>query len=272
VAEQGGGLGLRSGVLEANGARVYYEQSGPDGAADVLLLHGWGCTSQLWKPVTDRLARLMRVTALDFPGHGKSGRPPQPWGAGEFAEMARQVIAQLGLGKPAIIGHSHGGRVALRLAVDHPAFVGKLVLAGSAGLRGKPTLKKRARSLAYKALRGTLDVLDKTRRFGDWPEQTRTKLRSAFGSADYKALDDEMRKTFVRLVNTDLTDELPRVQSPTLLIWGDKDDATPLWMGRAMEKAIPDAGLVVLEGGTHFAYLEQAARFCAIVEHFLLSR
>ena len=79
-----------------------------------------------------------------------------------------------------------------------------------------------------------------------------------------------MRKTFVRLVNTDLTDDLPRIRASTLLVWGDRDTETPLWMGQTMEKGIPDAGLVVLEGGTHFAYLEQPDRFCRIVKQFLL--
>ena len=78
-----------------------------------------------------------------------------------------------------------------------------------------------------------------------------------------------MRATFVKVVNLDLSDRLPLIRQPVLLLWGDKDTETPLWMGQQMERDIPDAGLVVLEGGTHFAYLEQAARFNTIVKHFL---
>mgnify|MGYP004684171369 CR=1 FL=1 len=102
------------------------------------------------------------------------------------------------------------------------------------------------------------------------PEKMEEKLRRKYGSADYNALDEEMRKTFVKVINLDLTDRLPLIQQPTLLLWGDADTETPLWMGKKMEELIPDAGLVVLEGGTHFAYLEQRARFCAIARHFLL--
>ena len=78
-----------------------------------------------------------------------------------------------------------------------------------------------------------------------------------------------MRATFVKVVNLDLSDRLSLIRQPVLLLWGDKDTETPLWMGQQMERDIPDAGLVVLEGGTHFAYLEQAARFNMIVKHFL---
>jgi len=102
------------------------------------------------------------------------------------------------------------------------------------------------------------------------PDKLEEKLRQKYGSRDYNALDEEMRKTFVKVISLDLTDRLPLIEQPTLLLWGDKDTETPLWMGQKMEKLIPDAGLVVLEGGTHFAYLEQVQRFNAIARHFLL--
>ena len=92
-------------------------------------------------------------------------------------------------------------------------------------------------------------------------DRAEEKLRQTYGSRDYNALDAEMRKTFVKVISQDLADCLPKVQSPTLLVWGDGDTETPLWMGQKMEREIPDAALVVLEGGTHFAYLEQADRF-----------
>jgi pimeloyl-ACP methyl ester carboxylesterase len=78
-----------------------------------------------------------------------------------------------------------------------------------------------------------------------------------------------MKKTFVKVINLDLTDMYERFQSSTLLIWGDADTETPLWMGKEMEKRIPDAGLMILEGGKHFAYLEQLQRFNTIVRQFL---
>ena len=92
-----------------------------------------------------------------------------------------------------------------------------------------------------------------------------------YGSRDYAALSPEMRKTFVKVVGYDQSALISHIKNPTLLIWGDRDAETPLWMGQQMEKEIADSGLVVLEGGTHFAYLEQAARFQTIVRQFLLN-
>ena len=78
-----------------------------------------------------------------------------------------------------------------------------------------------------------------------------------------------MRRTFVKVISEDLTGLYGQIRQSTLLIWGDQDTDTPLWMGKEMEKRIPDAGLVIFEGGTHFAYLEQVQRFNTIALHFL---
>ena len=101
-------------------------------------------------------------------------------------------------------------------------------------------------------------------------DHVREALIQRYGSADYKALDPEMRKTFVKVVNQDLRACLPGIKAPTLLYWGEQDDATPLWMGQAMEKEIPDAGLITVPGCGHFAYLEHLGEFTRIVRHFLL--
>ena len=95
------------------------------------------------------------------------------------------------------------------------------------------------------------------------------RLRQKYGSRDYNALDEEMRKTFVKVINQDLSALYPQITQSTLLIWGDADQETPIWMAEEMEKMIPDAGLVILEGGSHFAYLEQIQRFNSIVSFFL---
>ena len=251
----------------ANGANVYYEQHGE--GKNILLLHGWGCSTEIWKPVTERLSKRARVTVLDFPGHGQSGRPPVPWGAEDFAEMVAELIQTLGIAGCDIIAHSHGGRTAAVLAAKHPERIGKMVLTGASGLRAQPTEAQRKRSAMYQRLRKLSEWMDRVKIFGKLPEKLRQKLRQKYGSKDYNALDDEMRKTFVKLVNFDISDCLSKIKSPTLLIWGDQDTETPLWIGKKMEAKIPDAGLVVLAGGSHFAYLEKYHEFMRIVEQFL---
>ena len=77
------------------------------------------------------------------------------------------------------------------------------------------------------------------------------------------------KKTFVKVIQQDLSGLYAQIQQPTLLMWGDRDTETPIWMGRQMERDMRDAALIHLEGGTHFAYLEQLDRFAIIAEQFL---
>jgi pimeloyl-ACP methyl ester carboxylesterase len=102
------------------------------------------------------------------------------------------------------------------------------------------------------------------------PVRERAKRRAARrGSADYRAASGALRDTMVRLVNTDMRPWLARLTTSTLLIWGERDEETPLADARVMEQLIADAGLVVFEGAGHFAYAEQPDRFCRIVDVFL---
>ena len=96
-----------------------------------------------------------------------------------------------------------------------------MILTGAAGIKKPQTGGATHEAAAsYKGLRGAVNLMDKTRLFGDLPEKGREALVQRFGSADYKALTPEMRKTFVKIISQDLTDELPRIKAPTLLILG----------------------------------------------------
>lgn len=255
--------------IQSRGVKIHYELSG-SGNKRVVLLHGWGCEVKLMKPVADFLAQDMTVLTIDFPAHGQSGRPPEPWGVPEFAACTLELLKKLDFLPCSVIAHSFGGRVTIELASQDDALFEKIILTGSAGLRSKPTEEGRKRAKEYKKLKSIAETAQKLRIFGKLPDMMQDKLRQKYGSRDYNALDEEMRKTFVKVINHDQEALLEKIKQPTLLIWGDKDTETPLWMGQKMEKSIPDAGLVVLEGGTHFAYLEQLQRFNKIAHVFLM--
>ena len=247
---------------------MYYEQQGA--GKPILLLHGWGCDSSFMRPVATRLSDRFQTLCLDFPGHGQSGHPPEPWGVPEYAEALHQLLERLEYCPCAVIAHSFGARVATWLASqDRNALFTKIILTGAAGIRPPQSETSRKKAEAYQRGKRISQALEKTGIFAPAALMLRKKLQQRYGSADYNALDDEMKKTFVKVISLDLLDCYERIQQPTLLMWGDQDTETPLWMGYEMEKRIPDAGMVVLEGGTHFAYLEQIDRFTAIVRHFL---
>lgn len=253
--------------IQAKGTTVHCETVG-QGKQKILLLHGWGCDISLMMPVAKLLSDAATCTIIDFPGHGKSGRPPEPWGVPEYAECLKAVMEQLDLKGCSVIAHSFGGRVAAWLAAHESDIFDKIVFTGAAGLRKESTGKASGKTKRYKQLKKMVSVLGKIPFLKGFADGMQEKLIQKYGSPDYRALDPEMRKTFVKVINQDLAECYPEIRSSTLLVWGQNDTETPLWMGQKMEKLIPDAGLVVLDGD-HFAYLKHLQQFSVIVKKFL---
>lgn len=253
--------------ITVSGVEIHYEQYGA--GEEILCLHGWGCAVKHFEPIAKELGKTHHVTVIDFPAHGESSRPPEPWGVTEFGECTHKLIEALKLGKVDIIAHSFGGRVALYLGAHYPEDVKRLVLTGCAGLKKPQTEEGKKRAEQYQKLKKLYSTVKKIPFMKGTAEDALKALQQKYGSADYNALDDEMKKTFVKVVNEDLSPLLPQIQASTLLVFGENDTDTPLWMGQRMEKEIPDAGLVVFENDDHFAYLRQWPRFCAIVQAFL---
>ncbi|KUK13251.1 MAG: protein hydrolase, partial [bacterium 42_11] len=224
----------------------------------VLLLHGWGGSSDSFFPVFNHLRSLFEVYSVDFPGFGRSSMPPAVWGVEEYADLIFKFLKSLGIKKTHIIAHSFGGRVAILLSAKHPECVGKLVLVNSAGLIPKRGLKYYLKVYLFKLMKRLYLLLGKDLEY----------LYRRYGSRDYKEAG-ELRPIFKRVVNQDLRDFLPLIKSPTLLIWGDRDRETPLYFGEIMEKEIPNSKLVVFKGAGHFSYLDCLESFNDIILEFL---
>ncbi len=252
-------------IINIDGIQIQYEQQGQGN--DVLVLHGWGASIQTMRPVIDALKNRFRVTALDFPGFGGSSAPPESFGVQEYTDLTYKFMREVGLNKAHIICHSFGGRVTIILAAQHPEAVDKIVFTDAAGLRKRRTFKQSVKVYTFKAAkhlnRGRI-MKSVLKLFGVDVEK---HVKNA-GSADYRALPDNMKKVFVRVVNQDLRSFLPQIKSPSLLIWGENDQDTPLEFGKTMEQEIPDAGLVVFEGAGHYSFLDCFGRYINIVTTF----
>jgi pimeloyl-ACP methyl ester carboxylesterase len=229
----------------------------------VLVLHGWGASIEAVASIVNALEPICTVHAVDLPGFGRSGLPPRPWGVQQYSDWTCALLAALGLERVSIVGHSHGGRIAIHLAAHHPDLVDKLVLVDAAGIRAPRTLRWYRRVAMAKLAKHVLN------RLGPPGRALSGRLVGRTASSDYSATAEVLRPTFNRLVSADLTPLLPQVRASTLLIWGENDEDTPLRDGKTMQRLIPDAGLVVFEGAGHFAYADQPQRFARIARHFL---
>ena len=245
-------------VIEVNGqrARVLDEGSGHP----VVVLHGWGGKIESMTPVLRCLGASHRVIAIDLPGFGESPLPRGAWGTPDYSAFVRDLVAEVGVERAHFIGHSFGAKVSFYLSTIYPELVDKLVLVGSPGLRTPPSFQARAKRFAGRAGRAA-------GKLGAPGRAVQQAVYRRVASTDYQQAG-ELRPILVRVVNEDYREILRRVKSSTLLVWGSEDDAAPLAHGQEMEKLIPDAGLVVFEGAGHFAYLDEADRFCRVVRHF----
>lgn len=250
-------------MVNINGINVNYidEGSGPP----VLLLHGWGSSSAAYRGIINTIKGKYRCIAPDFPGCGKSSTMAEPWTLADYTAFIKKFCDALSLENPIIFGHSHGGRVALKLAADGIIEPKKMVLLDSAGLIPKKSLKQKARAKSFKIIKSVLTVP----LWKDSCEGLLSKARAHYGSADYNAAPPVLRQTLVNLVNTDIRDCLPAIKASTLLIWGDKDTATPLVDAKIIESLIPDCGLCVIENTGHWSFVENPGLAHAIIKNFL---
>ncbi|MBC8591441.1 alpha/beta fold hydrolase [Wansuia hejianensis] len=230
----------------------------------IIVLHGWGANIDTVIPIVNILKDRYKVYAIDLPGFGKSQEPREVIGSFEYAEIVRKFIKDEGIDRTHLIGHSFGGKLSIILSSKYPEIVNKIVLIDSAGLIPKRGPKYYFKVYSFKTLR----FLYKNLFFWLNNEKKMEKFYKKFGSDDYQNASGIMRKILVRVVNENLKSLLKEIKGSTLIVWGDEDDATPLYMAKIMEKEIPDSGLVVLEGTGHYSYLDDYYKFKAVINAF----
>ncbi len=228
---------------------IYGNQKGKD----ILLLHGWGQNIEMMKFIGDHFEKNNRIIILDLPGHGQSDEPMYPWTLDDYSEMLEIFVKELKIDKPIVIGHSFGGRLAIRYSSNN--IIDRLVL-----LASPVRPEKSADSLKVK----TLKALKKLPGMSSIAEQAKKYI----GSRDYRNASPIMRQVLVNVVNVDLTEYAKQIEEPTILIWGDMDEEARLEDAELLEAVMPDAGLIVLHG-THYAYIENLMQVVNIINSFI---
>lgn len=242
---------------------INYEVTGE--GKPVILLHGWLCSLDTMKPIENILSKKFKVYNVDLPGFGKSDMPENPFSTEDFANFLDEFIKKLDIKNPILIGHSNGGRTAINYAGRNLGEINKIILIDSAGIKPKRGLSYYIKVYTFKTLKHILNIFPKTEMFNN----IRERLLGKFGSSDYKNSSEVLRKTMSIIINEDQTEILKNINVPTLIIWGENDDATPLSDAKIMEKNIKDSGLVVLKDAGHFSYLDKYQEFTSIITSFL---
>lgn len=232
--------------VKINNLKIAYDCDGE--GENIILLHGWGANRYTWDKVYKHLIKNYKVYRFDLPGFGDSPEPEEAISIDELGDILNELCIRIKIDNPIILGHSYGGRIAIKYASKYN--LKKLILVDSAGIKHKVKFKNRFKIRLYKILK-------------------KLHINVKMGSSDYKQASPVMKSMIVKAINDDLTSILEKIKVPTLIIWGENDTATPLNDAKILNEKIKNSGLVVIDKVGHFPYIENYQYFIIVLDSFL---
>ena len=252
--------------------------------ADVLLIPGLASTAEVWRGVADRLAGKRRLHLVSVRGFGDLAAGANASGAVMSAVAAdvRRYIAEQRLERPAIIGHSMGGQVSLRVAADAGARVGRVMVVDAspffpALISPQATVGdvEPIAQLAYQAIHFLGDEALRARG-RDLGLELGGATDALFGSLGWQGGDRRvLAQSLYEVMTIDLRRRLPGITAPVTVVYGwSADEASPRsstdrLFRRAYARLRSPAAFVPIEGAEHMVMIDQPTRFMAAVDRFL---
>lgn len=219
----------------------------------IVLLHGWGQNIQMMQMLGEPFKNEYRIIVVDLPGFGLSQEPKKAMGVDGYTSLIEKLLKELNVKNPILIGHSFGGRISVKYASRNDV---KKVILLSPALKGHD--KKGLKTKVLKSLKKVPGI----NKLEGW-------AKNHIGSRDYKAASPIMKEVLVETVNEDLSLDAKKIKAPVILIYGDLDSEVPEEDTKEYERLIPDCGLILYEGCTHYAYLERLNQTINIIKTFI---
>jgi pimeloyl-ACP methyl ester carboxylesterase len=255
-------------TVQTRAGEVAYSDVG-DGPV-VVLLHATLHDRHDFDAIVPSLRRDHRVIAVDWPGHGDSPAPDQPPTAASFADVLADVVAKLDLPPAAFVGNSVGGFAAAQLAIAEPQRVSRLVLVNTGGFVTNPAVRLYCRTLGTPAVMKRVlprFVRSYMKATSDNDHAVQERVLARAHTREGVALTAALWRSFAA-PEYDLRPHADRITAPCLIVWGSKDTAAPMLVGRATAAAIPGSRLEVLPTG-HAVFSSDPDGFLAIAAPFL---
>ena len=226
------------------------------GTKEVLIfLHGFLSDRTVFAHQVGFFERYFDCRALDLKGFGENADMEYPYSLSDYVTELLYYFEAHGIERAHILAHSFGCRVAVKFAALYPERVSSLVMTGAAGLKPRRGLGYRLKTLRYRIAKRVYKKKEKLEKFF---------------SPDYRALNPVMRESFKLVVNEYTEAYAEQISARTLLIWGEEDSETPLYMAERFQKLIRDCRLFRMEGCGHFCFLDRPRLFNLVARDFLL--
>lgn len=254
--------------VDADGCRINVEVEGPEGAPAVVFSNSLGTNLHMWDGQAKALAKHFRVIRYDQRGHGKSGAPEQPYSLERLGRDVLAILDQLGIKKAHFVGLSMGGCTGMWLGRHARDRFGKLVLSNTGAKIGEAALwNSRIQTVLKDGMKAVVDAVierwftpDFRKRQPAVVARVREMLLTT-PPAGYAGCSAALR-------DMDERAGISEIKSPTLVIAGKHDPATPPESGEFIASRIKDAKYVLLDAA-HLANLEQEAIYTDTLEKFL---
>lgn len=234
----------------------------------LLVLHGWGSNSLRWQRVKKLLEEKgIEVLILDLPGFGVTLSPQKAWSRDDYISWIFQKLKEKNWEKFNLLGHSFGGGLAVKLAINFSEKVDKLILLSPAIIQRKSIktylfyyishLGKKVFSLpGFKILYPLAEKL----------------IYKLAGTKDYYVADGMMKETMKKIGKEEpLEMILGRIKIPTLILWGKKDDVLPVKDAYYIKEKIKDSELKIIPKAKHSPHREAPEELAGIIVQFIQS-
>ncbi len=258
------------GVLVLDRQVIHYEVLGQ--GEPVLFLHGWMGSWRYWLPSMEAVAQHFRTYSFDFWGFGDSDKKAETHTIEDYVEQVIAFLDGMGIGRVRLVGHSMGGMVSLKTAIDHPERIVRLATAGAVieGSALAPLLKMTTNQLITRLFVRPSVVA------GIWSRLMRN-IRSGWNRWFEEVVDDSTKsdqdavwESVRSMRQTDLRPELGRLKVPALIVHGAKDDIVNPDQAEIFEQIlVPSARVVVMPKCRHFPFMDDPDTFNKLLLDFL---
>jgi 3-oxoadipate enol-lactonase len=257
-------------MIDADGCLLNVSVEGRDSGPTLMMSNSLGCTMAMWEPQMPALTKLFRVIRYDRRGHGKSGMNG-PTSMERYGKDVLAILDDLNIDKVHWCGLSMGGMVGQWLGANAPERFNKIILANTSCYYPDPTnWHNRIKAVREGGLKAVADAVIGgwlTADFREREPETTAKMKAMLIASPiegYLAACEALSTLDQRAL-------LPKIKSPTLVIAGRQDNATPVAAGELIRSNIPGASMTLLDAA-HISNVEQPYAFTDAVVGFLTQR
>lgn len=257
-------------IALASGLKLEYVEQGDPAGVPVVLLHGGTDSWRSFEPVLPYLPETVRALALSQRGHGGSDRPAAGYLFPQFAADVADFMDAIGIEAAVVVGHSMGASVAQRFAIDYPGRTLGVVLAGAFfSFRANQVYVE----LTETEIPGLVDPIPPAfvREFQEstLAQPVPPAFLDAVVAESLKVPARVWKAAFTGMLDEDFPEEMGKIRTPTLLVWGDQDGFRHRGDQDALVATIAGARLLVYAGAGHAVHWEEPERFASDLLDFV---